>query len=727
MISIALLLILLCQSGIVYSLGEAVVQTTCPQQLHYFYEQSGLSATTFPMLRPITFTQGISGGYTYVDATIDFQGVARTYQANLTGSSPVVYVSAFSLDVPWCVFNTSITCSGRTLYGVGKIDGCLIVDYDLGGDTQIAGRLWIYVDQTGSCAGQAPKIRFFNVTLDNSTTTATYTYDTLGIVSPYINLNLKSALDFYRNSTCAYSDGALVDAITQKQFVCNDYPMICALQRSNALGSPPVVPIPQYACLGNLTPTSATTPIMVWWISSYDRPGSIAGSFYLTFCQASDQLCRTVFEQACRSGSPVYPLHSLLPGTRRQFFSPYTDFDQTIVIFYSGFAVSFQPRYTQAPFDPVVRVIPCICEFSVDCHANGVVINDTFTVSSYITPINTPPIADPGSAAIMTQGIPTFLMNATASYDPNLLPGFFSIYWKLYTKPAGSPAVSIPSPQSPEFLLDASLFKPGLYQFVLYASDSQSITFSIFNITVIYNIVYLSINISKQVQFIPYAGASPTAEASCPTFGNYPSPCIPIDASGTTATNPNATLTFLWTQTIGYKTPIPYLCDITGVQYTAGMINYTTNILCIIPPNIGLYGYNLIVSDGVANFSQSVLFFVVPNYITPQGPELVLPNYTRAPPRTLTLPPRTIFTWPNFTSNLTPRAPWASPPTTPPVVIPPLIPDHGPPTRDQLIVLVTAMIAAFFALLLFFAYYIIRSPSDDYSCHDQYVIDTDTY
>jgi len=710
---------------LVYSEKEANVQTTCAQQLHYYYEQIGLPAA-YPLLQPVSFSSGIVGGFPYVDATLGFQSVARAYQANITGPPPPLpYINYISFDVPWCAFNVTVTCAGSVIYGVGKIDSCLIVDFDQGGDTQIAGRLWISVNHTGPCVNANPVVRFVNVTLDNSTTTATYTYDTLGITPPYLQLNTNTALEFYQNSTCDFSDGAPIDATTQDQFVCNDFPLVCAIPRANALGAPPVVPIPQYACLGNLTPTNMT-PVMVWWISSYDLPGSISGTFFLTFCAETDQLCRINFAQKCRTSPNSMTRYTLIPGTRRQFFSPFTDFGQTIVLFYDGNAVSFQPQYTQAPNDQIVRVIPCVCKFSVDCRADGTVTNESFTISSFVTPINTPPIPIPGPAATTYQGINTFFMNASASSDPGNQPGPFSTYWKIYSQPVGSPPVSIPFPQSREFVLDTSLFVPGLYQFVLYASDSQSITYVIYNITVVYNIVTVTINISTQVEFLPYAGESPTSEATCPPFGSYPSSCIPVDGCGTTASNPAVNLSFSWTQIIGYETPIPFICDSTQVRNTAGMINDTSCKLCMIPPNIGLYGYTMSVTDGNKNYSLSVLFYVVPNFLTPQGPDLILPNYTRAPPRILTLPPRTIHTWPNFTHNITPPAPWNLPPTTP-IIVPPLIPDHGPPTRDELIVFFTAIMVGFFSLLLFFAYYIIGIQSDEYSYMDRYVTDVDTY
>ncbi len=719
-----LLLVICLFQTLVYSSYEANVQTTCSQQLHYYYEQLGLDPG-YPVLNPVSFSQGTVGGFPYVDATLQFQAVARIYQANITGPPPLPFINYISFDIPWCAFNITVTCAGRVIFGVGKTESCTIVDFDQGGDTQIAGRLWVYFNNTGPCATTPPVVRFVNVTLDNSTTTAIYTYDTLGITPPYLQVTQNTALEFYQNSSCDFSDGAPADAIAQKQFVCNDFPLVCAIPRSNALGSPPVVPIPQYACLGNLTPTNMT-PVMVWWISSYDLPGSISGSFFLTFCAETDQFCRINFENQCRNFPSSLTRYTLIPGTRRQFFSPFTDFGQTIVLFYNNDAVSFQPLYTLAPNDPIVRVIPCVCEFSVDCRADGTVTNSSFTYSSFVTPINTPPIPDLGPAATTYVGVPTFLMNGTASNDPGNQPGPFSTYLKIYRQPTGSPAVPIPFPQAREFVMDTTQFVEGLYQFVFYASDSQSVTFIIYNITVIYNIVTVTINISSEVQFLPYAGESPTSEATCPTFGNYPSPCIPIDGCATTASNPAVNLTFSWIQIIGYDTPIPFLCDPTQVRNTAGMINYTTCELCIIPPNIGLYGYTMIVNDGTTNYTLSVLFYVIPDFITPEGPDLILPNYTKAPPRVLTLPPRTVHTWPNFTYNLTSPPPFAPPPT-PDIYVPPLIPDHGPPTRDQLIVLFSAIMVAFFILLMFFAYYILVVKYDDYSYRDRYVTNVDTY
>ena len=695
----------------------AVVPTSCSDQLYYFYQQQGLPLL-FPQTDPVQLVAGFDGPTPIVTATLNFQPVAQTYQNAISPGNPLVSYASF--DLPWCVTQLNTSCVTAAVHGLGKVDNCLIVDFDQGGSSQIAGRVWVYANQ--SCG--SPQIIFYNVTLSPpATIDGVYTYNTQGLFPPYPLLGPAEAMAFYQNSSCAYSDGAVADAAAQGQFVCLAQRIGCATTRINGQPSAPVVPVPQYQCLGNLTP-NGTQQYMVWSISSYDLPGSVTGFFYLRFCAPNDVLCKAQFQQDILVRPFTLTAYSLVAGTRRQFISPYTDFGQQLLLAYNNQVTSFFPVYNLAPNDQVVRLMPCICGFSVSCDSAGNVFNDTTTISQVLDVDNALPLPYPGPSFEFPQGQTAIELVGNASYDPDAQPGLFNVYWKVYSQPAGSPPVDIPYPTREVQDLNSTLFYAGLYQFVLYASDGQTVTFAILNVTVVRNVIIPICNMDDVV-FTPYSGSSPSTPTVCPCPACHPSVFITVNGSLSTSSNPSIPVTWTWQQTAGAPTPLTLQCVVNGVINTAQMWDENTLDLKITPQDIGLYGYNLTGTDGQVTVTIECQFYVIPDFIQPVGPPLGLPNYTLPPIRNLTREQAPVVQFPNITYNLTPTVTYGPAPTSNSTV-PPVIPNYGPPTTEELFVLFLAWITSFFIFLTVAMFYIVEKPGDGYSYldHTEYTVDS---
>ncbi len=696
------------------------VATSCTQQLNTFYVQLGLSPLA-PVIAPVTFVAGFDGPTPIVTATLNFQGVAQTYQAAISGPPPTPTVVGISFDLPWCVTQINTTCASLAVHGLGKVDNCLIIDFDQGGSSQIAGRIWLYVNE--SCG--TPTVTFYNVALSGPPSiSGVYTYNTQGLLPPYPTLSAGAAMAFYQNSSCAYSNGDVTDAQAQGQFVCLAQSIVCNTTRTNGQPSAPVVPVPAFQCLGNLTANSTQAQFVIS-VSSYDAPGAITGFFYLQFCEPANVLCMTQFQQQILVGLPPPPSYSLVAGTRRQFISPFTDFGQTVLLSYNGIITSFALSYTFAPNDAVARVVPCICDFSVACDAAGNVFNASTSIAQELSLDNALPLPYPGAAFSFPQGQAAIELSANASYDPDHAPGPFSLYWKIYSQPPGSPPVVIDEPMRAVQDLNSSLFLAGNYLFLLYVSDSQTVTFALLNVTVINNIITVIIAMDD-IQFTPFCGESPSAESTCPGAGGHPLSFFMINGSLTSSTNPSVPLTYTWMQTAGAPTPLVLQCVTNCIINTAQMWNESTPVLIVTPQNIGLYGYNLTVTDGQVTASADVTFYVLPDFLQPQGPDVPLPNYTLPPIRNITLIEAPVVQFTNVTYNITPTA--SFPPTSGGGngTVPPVFPNYGPPTTDELFVLFMAYIAALFWLMLVLLVYIVEKPGDTFSHldHTEYTVDS---
>lgn len=711
-----LLLLLLSLAG---AYPQAEVQTECGEQLYFFYQQQGLNTTLHPLIQPITFTSSGS----CVTATMAWQNTAESYQTEL-GQPAQARVSYGSFDVPWCASNFSMQCNGQTLYGVGKIDNCLIVDWDQGGDTQVAGRIYFYILQNGTCASQPPSVTFCNVTLTNQTT-ANYIYSTVGLFPPYPYLSPEASLAFYQNSTCFYSDGAVADAQNQSQFVCVDQTIGCAHQRVNAEPSAPVVPVPQFQCIGAIPGYNSSG--MVVSISSWDPPEGVSGTFQLVFCQNNDILCVTNF----RLNLGAYPTYSLIAGTRRQFISPYNTFTQTVVIQSGGQVTTYTPVYWLAPQDPVASNIPCLCDFSVVCDANGTVLGDNVTVAMELDLNNVLPIPIPPPA----KTVPAFdemllVLNASSSNDPDQRPSPLSLLWRVYSEPtteeAQPPVVFLPSNRDAIVYLNTSQLLVGLYQFLLYGSDGQSVTFAVMNLTIVRNLLFPVINVPSEIEFTPYCGASPESEAACPEPGQSPEPVYVLHGNVSASTNPTIPISYNWTQTIGEPMPEEIFCVVTCVQNTAWFTNTTKMNSVAVFPSIGLYGVQLCLSDNVTQECASALFYVLPPYIQPEAPPSALPNFTQPPIRNFTPAPRPVINFTNATLNPTQEPGPVAPTPEVPTNVTPVFPVY-PIGPNELLAMLIVLLAALFVLLLFLIMYILYEPADFYGYNDRIIYTVDSY
>ena len=716
----------------------ANIVTNCSNQLHNFYQVLGMNAS-FPLIEPINFTSGGTNLSYYVDVTVGFQKIANIYQSAIPGLDTNVntsIVNYLSIDLPWCYSDIVVSCADKVITGIGKLTNCAIKDYPATGvPTDLAGRMFIYANQTTACDGIVT-IRFYNVTI-RTEYDAVYTYNTEGLPLRFIDLTSSQSTTSYQKSECNYSDGTDYDeSIGQEQFVCISQRVGCDGTTTYSAGNTlAFLPTPLYSCIGDIDPNDNTTQSnIVWRIISFQPPSGVTGRFKIFFCQDLDFSCELLTETELQPGNTPY--HDLLPGTRRQFNTSFANFDHYALLYYSDKLVNFQPVYLQAPRDEVLRIIPCICGFSMDCDDSGKM--DSSIVSGVMNLDNILPLPDAGQSFTIPIGQTNIKLFGNKTNDPDNSPGPLSTYWKVYSKPVGSNPVIISDPQLLNIVIDSTDFSLGLYSFVIYASDTQDITFAFVNITVINNIIHIVMPYDFEYKFEPYYGIGPdniTDSTYCPqTVNEYPFPSIILNASLTWSTNPNVTLYYQWTQKIGYPVTVyPYTCSEDFTFHTAALINSTQKIAFFVPPNIGLYIFELRVTDGINTEYKQLQIFVVPDFLQPVGPPLILPNYTNAPIRNLTNPARPILNFSNLTFTYQPL-----PPTTlyndtngssgSNNSVGYLFPTYDKPmTFYEQIVMLLAIICIIMVLTVFLAYYLIEQPMDDVNFLARIEMPTNTF
>jgi hypothetical protein len=293
--------------------------------------------------------------------------------------------------------------------------------------------------------------------------------------------------------------------------------------------------------------------------------------------------------------------------------------------------------------------------------------------------------------------------------------------------PAGAPNFTIPNPFSEINVIDSSNFPTGLYIFKIYASDSQNVPYTFFNVTFVANIIQAVLPNDFQVQFTPYCGSNgedPDEETACGPPGTVPVPNILLNGTGTTESNKNITLFFLW-QVSNEEITQGGFCDSRSpncVFFTEGLFNYTEPIAYLVPNLIGLYTVNLTVTDGMSYSSALMNIFVVPNFTTPEGPPLVLPNYTSPPLRNFTFDPLPILNFTNETAGSNTSAPVLPVPTTN-TTVPPLIERFPGPTTAEWILIFFMIFAFTVELLIILAYWIYLQPLDKYNYSEKVVFE----
>ena len=452
--------------------------TPCAQQLHNIYVSLGMNAS-YPVLPVLTFTTGNVALHNYTEVDILFQQVARAYETQLPphGALGVPYVSYVSMDLPWCATTIQASsCAAVTIEGLGKSYKCpTLPDFDVGGATQLAGRLWIYPNQTNpDCLNgtEALSVRIFNTTFTPASETSIYTYATGGLYAPngeaYMYLQPEvEAERAYQFAPCNEVTGEDINAtilVDDQQMVCSASLIGCALQRTAGVLPSEVQPVPFYSCIGNVTPGGPV--VQVWRVDSFQEVSEVDTTFSLAFCATTNEVCVDDFKIGVSLGTaPVYTLQS---GTRRQFIADFTDFAYQCILYWNGHFVGFAPFYYLAPRDDVLRNIPCICGFSMDCLPTGEVAGDNTPVSAFMYLGNTIPLPNPGPSIEIPQKTNWVVLNATESQDPDHRPGPTTYYWAVYEVPGEAEAPDIEVPTEPVVFVPAEMFETGLYVFTLY-------------------------------------------------------------------------------------------------------------------------------------------------------------------------------------------------------------------------------------------------------------------
>lgn len=683
----------------------AIIPTDCNIQLHNYYVAKGLDGGAVPVQPALSFNSGIFMGNPYVEVTIAFQAIARYYQSFIDASFVPWSVEA-SLDIPWCADQINILCCDNVSVAMAKTGACTtLVDFDLGGTNPVAGRMFIYHNQSIPACNGTSVIRFSNTSLQ-AFFDADYTYDAVGL-RDFVQLNWADARQFYRNSTCLYSDGDPADIVTQDIFRCTAQRIGCSVPRTNGRPTVPVVPIPKYRCSGNLT-TNGTKRIL-WTVYSYQEPIGI------------DTIFGFGFTSSLSSGSSLADIFSaigsdyvLLSGGTRQIDSGFDTFTHYALMAYNGYVTAFSPVYALS-FDPIIREIPCICGFSMSCLSNGEA-DLTSLNSGNVYLSNAIPVPDPGPNIQIPVTTSNFTLNATPSYDPDGLPGVLSVYWKIYSTPysPGPPPFTITNPTAFINVIDSSTLLQGQYIFILYVSDSQEVTFTFFNVTIQPNQLEAITEPRKIVTFDFYTGTDPGHNC---LIDFPPYPFITLDGSLSHGTDPNIPITYQWIQTGGI--PTNYKCDEFGFETTRGFFNTTEPIAFFIPPTIGRYYFRLTVCDNVTCVDSLILEVAVfPDFQQPPSTFTPIINFTDSPIRNLTPPTRPNYTLPNFSfPPLSPPAPVAGPPPSN-ITVPPLFPIYPPPTYLEWIGL---LVVGGFMIILFFLIaiaWLIQSRRTNYSYLD---------
>jgi hypothetical protein len=651
-----------------------------------------------PVLQAVNFTSGIFMGLSYVTMEIGVQEVAR-YYANLLPNTTLAnqsYSSFVSIDFPWCTTNIVFQCCDSASLGTSKTSNCTTLsDFDQGGASVVAGRFFIYVNQSTTCKGTIA-VTFYNTTLIASSN-QTITYDVLGL-RDHVLMSPPVARQTYRRSTCLFSDGNPADVVTQNQFVCIEPQIGCNATRINGQASLEIIPIPSFQCIGRLSP-NATVNRVLWRVYNQQPVYGVDGTFGITFTN-NIALAAAVQTQYESNGDS----YILVPSTRRQFSSGYPNFDHWALLLYQGRWNQYRPLYSFSA-DPKIAAVPCVCGFSMDCDDNGEA-DLTSDITGIIRSNNALPICQPGPALRLSYGASNFTLNATGSYDPDNLPASLTVQWAIYSTPysPSPPPFNITTPDAFLYTIDSSNLTIGTYIFILWVSDLQSQVPCLWNVTILSNQVFAITEPDRVDKFSFYAGNM--VNHSCFIFP--PSPVLTVNGSysyGTIATVP---LYYLWEQIGG--DPLNYLCDPFGFRTTRAILNTTQPILEFVPPGPGKYVFRLTVTDNVTNSSAVVSVTVTPDFKQPPATFTPIINYTDPPIRDLEPPSREILNKTNATtapfntfSPIAPPAPVNISVAPPFTILPPI-------TSNEIIILTIGLLLS---LVLWAFLYAIKTSYGD--------------
>ena len=640
----------------------AEVPTNCNQQLHNYYVALGMPMVT-PVLGAINLTQAGVFPATYVVAEIDIQGVARYYASLLPNTTLAnqTWDVDITIDIPWCVSELLFECCDNISTGTAKSSNCTTIsDFDAGGSNPVAGRFYIYINQTYPCNGR-PRITFYNTTI-NMGGTGTWTYEAIGI-RDHIQMSYQQARVNYRNSKCLFTDGNPADMVDQNIFVCTMPEIACNGTREGGLPSLEVIPLPMYQCIGQTEP-NGTTKVIVG-VYNIQPPAGIQGYFGIAFTEFLETAAWYEEELGNIKNQRI-----TIANTRRQFAADFDNLDFYTLLRYQGRTNNYKQVY---PFsrDPKLMAVPCVCDFSMDCLEPGtadITSDATFQLSLN----NAVPVCSAGAPLVISLGTPNITLNATQSFDPDGGPGIFSVQWGIYSTPYGPglQPFNITVPSAMEYTIDSSNLTSGVYIFILWTSDQQAITVCTWNVTILSNQVFAVITpgYNYGVTFDFYSGAETGHECSI----YPPSPYITLNGTLTYATVPSTNISYYWQQTNG--PPLLYSCDDIGFFTTRAFFNTTQAIAHFVPSTVGQYCFQLIAGDGIYNSTPAqICIKVQPNFGQPNFTMTPIDNYTYPPLRNLTENGTQNVTFPPSTpAPFEPFAPVAPPPTGQ-IVVPPLI------------------------------------------------------
>jgi hypothetical protein len=670
-----ILVALLLAAALLAPPGVRAQATECNQQLHNYYVSLGMPMVT-PVLDAISFVSGSLLGIPFVTVNFAFAQVASFYASllpmpNIT--TPVAYVT---VDNPWCVSSIAFVCISNATIGLAKTANCTsLVDFDLGGSDPVAGRFFLYNNQTAACNGTS-QITFYNVTIMGSGTD-TYTYDAVGIKDNVL-LDYNQAVLSYVTSTCNATDGTAASMTNQQQFVCVEPLIGCNGTRSGGVPTLGIIPLPSFGCIGNTSGNASAG--MIWFVDSLVPIGGVSGVY--GFTTVPDLSFASLSEEAFAQTGIQF---LLLPQTRRQHLSTIDSFTQYALLFYQGVWTNFVAAYSLSP-DPIIELVPCACGFSMLCYPGTQTADTTSVYTQFLDLNNALPISNPGPNLMIGFGTPSFTLTAVASYDPDNAPFPFNVWWKIYSTPydPSPPPFSIIDPTQINITIPSASLQNGTYAFVLYASDLQSVVPSLLFVSILPNQVFAVVLPSFETTFTFYSGLE--TNHSCLIFP--PQPSIPLNGSLSYETMNSTQVFYQWTQISGY--PLTFSCDPTGYTSTAAFFNTTMPIGQFVPPLPGRYCFQLFVTDNATNSTSAQLCVTVdPNFMQPPISLTPIFNFTPPPIRNLTPPTRPILTFPPSEP-----APFLNPPPVvgpAPVAVaptPPFIPIYPPPSRIDILLLI---------------------------------------
>lgn len=651
------------------------VPTECNAQLHAFYVAQGMPGVQ-PVLPAFSFSSGFVMSEPYVEVTIDVQNVSRIYAQLLPNTTLAnqTYSVDLSLDLPCCATAVTFECADNASIGTARTSNCTTIsDFAPGGSAPVAGRFFIYANESAACNGRVV-VRFFGPNLViQPGANATFTYDLVGL-RDHTQLSYTEAINLYRISPCNSTNGDPADVTNQFYFVCYE-PRIGCNRTCSGTPTLEVQPVPQFACIGDVFGNGSQTLLIT--VNSYQATTGISGYFGITFTNSLS--FAPALEIAYQATGESY---ILLPGTFRQFASPYDNFTQFILQFYNGNWATFMPTYTFSN-DPVIEAVPCACGFSMVCYPNSETADTTSYAVHNLDLANKPPICNAGPNVEVGFGSPLIILNASLSYDPDGEPAPFNVYWVYYSTPYGQTApFPIEDPQAIVTQVNVTGAETGSYVFVLYASDLQSQTPCLFNWTILAVQVFAVTVPDFIAEFTFYSGDE--VAHPCSTFP--PSPTIPLYGNYSFATAPSTELYYEWVQLSGPS--LAYSCDMYGFTPTTGFFNTNTSIASFVPGTIATYCFLLTVwALNATNSTTQLCVDVVPNFQQPNATLTPLINYTLPPIRNLTPPNRAPLFFPNYTLPPFNTFPPIAPPPEVNTTVNPLFPVWPVPTPFELFVL----------------------------------------